>query len=124
MTPEDTPEADRRGLEEVVTSFFPEKRDNAIFENRDHHLFYGIGFSKSGKPLITENVENGIWELSEDGTKELCYRSPEDWHPSGVYYRDGFYYVLEHGFRDRNLGPRLVQLDENFRPRKTFEFDF
>jgi hypothetical protein len=114
----------RNGFKEFVTHFFPNDRSNALFKEPNHHLFYGIGFSETGNPLLTENVENSIWEISEDGEKSLRYTSDSTWSPTGVYYRNEQYYVLEFGYTTQNNGPRLVILDKHFKKTELFEFDF
>jgi hypothetical protein len=112
------------GMTEVVTNFFPEDRSTAIFDEPNHHLFFGIGFSEHGTPLLTENVQNSIWEIAPDGHKTQCYTSDSHWHPSGVYYHDCRYYVMEFGYTNRNLGPRIVILDQNFVQVEMVEIDF
>ena len=116
-----TPE---QGVREVASNIFPLERNDAIFDNPAHHLFYGIGFSKEGIPLICENVERSLWEIGADGSKIKRYQSKSNWHPSGLYYHNEAYYLIEHGFDKVNLGPRLVILNEEFEILKEFDFAF
>ncbi|MEZ5055524.1 MAG: hypothetical protein R2879_00660 [Saprospiraceae bacterium] len=109
---------------EYSTRIFPQKRPNAIFEEQRHQIFYGIGFSENGNPLLTENVENSIWEINPDGSKNTCYTSEKTWYPTGVYFKDGRYYVMEFGFTHQNNGPRLIVLNQNFNEIERFEFGF
>ena len=108
---------------EVCSNFFPEDRSNALFDNPRHHLFYGIGFSEHGEPMICENVERSLWIINDNGDKNKVYQSRKNWHPTGVYFRDGKYYVLEYGFLNGNIGPRLVILNDHFQVLQEFRID-
>jgi len=112
------------GFEVVITNFFPEDRSNALFENRNHQIFYGLGFSEHCNLLVGESVERALWEVTGTGEKIRRYQSPEHWMPTGVYYRDGKYYVMEYGFDRGHLGPRIVILDRDFEEVERLAFSF
>lgn len=112
------------GLIEVSNNLMPKNPANPIFEEKNHQLFYGIAFSHDQKPLITENANRHITKINNNGTPQVVYKSKLFWHPTGVYYKNGNYYIMEVGYKKEHLGPRIVITDKNFKIKTIYEIDF
>lgn len=112
------------GLVEVCNNLMPQNPKNPIFEERNHQLFYGIAFSHDQKPLITENANRYITKINNNGVPDIVYKSELFWHPTGVYFKNGNYYIMEVGYNKTHLGPRIVITDKNFKIKTVYEIDF
>ena len=112
------------GLVEISNNLMPQNPKNPIFEEKNHQLFYGIAFSHDQRPLITENANRTITKINNDGTPEVVYTSKLYWNPTGVFYKNGNYYIMEAGYNKTHLGPRVIITDKNFKIKTIYEIDF
>jgi protocatechuate 3,4-dioxygenase beta subunit len=113
------------GLEEYATELLPDNPADPIFEEERHQLLYGIGFSVSGNPLITDNSQRCIQEILPGNKKKRVFQSEKNWHPVGVYERNERYYVMETGWSKKgHLGPRISILNASFQLEKRLEIEF
>lgn len=93
-----------------------------IFEEERHQIFYAIGFDADGTPLVCDNTTRKLRRITQSKV-ETIYRSEEYWHPTGVYYAYGKYYVMESGYNKKNIGPRITILDKNYTKTALLEID-
>lgn len=112
------------GLIEIAKNLMPQNPKNPIFKEKNHHLFYGISFSKSGNPLVTENANRSITEIEKNGTQKAVYTSELNWSPKGIYFKNNNYYIIETGHDRTHLGPRIIITDKDFKTKRVFEIDF
>ena len=115
---------ENEGLIEVSNNLMPQNPTNPIFEEKNHQLFYGIAFSHDQKPLVTENANRTITKINNNGIHEIVYTSELYWNPTGVYYKNGNYYIMEVGYKKGHLGPRIVIADKNFKVKTVYGIDF
>lgn len=113
-----------KSLKEIANNLMPQQPKNPIFEEKRFHLFYGISFSKSNNPLVTESASRSIKEVLPDGSNKNVYQSDLNWSPNGVLFRNGNYYIMETGYVKKHLGPRIIITDSNFNVIKKIEIDF
>ncbi|PNQ74665.1 hypothetical protein C1T31_00530 [Hanstruepera neustonica] len=116
--------SEKEGLIEIANNLMPQNPKNPIFSETNHHLFYGISFDSSGNPLVTENANRTILSINKNDEVKTEYTSELYWSPTGVYYKDDHYYIMETGYNKKHLGPRIVIADKNFKPLRVLEIDF
>jgi len=112
------------GLVEVSNNLMPQNPKNPIFEEKNHQLFYGIAFSHDQRPLITENANRTITKINSDGNPEVVYTSESYWSPTGLFYKNGSYYIMETGYNKSHLGPRIIITNKNFKVKTIYKFDY
>ena len=113
-----------KGLVTYAQDLMPQNPKDPLFEEKRHQTFYGIGFSHEGFPLLTENASRSIHEVAENGSSKVVYHSEAYWSPSGVYFKNDHYYIIETGYHRGHLGPRIVITDTNFKMLKIYSIDF
>lgn len=116
--------SEKEGLIEVANHLMPQKPKNPIFKEPNHHLFYGISFDRFGNPLVTENANRTIKSINKSAEIKIEYTSELHWSPTGIYYKNDHYYIMETGYNNGHLGPRIVITDNHFNIIKTLEIDF
>ena len=112
------------GLVAYAQDLMPQDPEDPLFEERRHQTFYGIGFSHRELPLLTENANRSINEITEDRKSKVVYRSEPYWSPTGIYFKNGYYYIIETGYHRQHLGPRIVVTDKDFNILKLYTIDF
>jgi len=113
-----------KGLEEIAYNLMPQNPESPIFKEKNHHLFFGIAFTHEGNPLLTENANRSITEITKDSKTKTRYTSSLNWSPTGIYYKDDQYYIIETGYNKRHLGPRIIITDKNFETKRVLEINF
>ncbi|WP_223032204.1 hypothetical protein [Hanstruepera marina] len=113
-----------QGLVELANNLIEQNPKHPIFKEKRFQLFYGIAFSKNNYPLITESASRTIKEISNNGSSLIRYTSQKNWTPNGVYYHKDRYYIMETGYDNQHLGPRIIITDSNFKVLKTLEINF
>ena len=118
--------SEQDGLTVFAQNLFPQIPANPIFEEVRHQLFYGIGFSFEGHPILSDNAERRLVEILGPKETRTVFQSEEKWHPSGIFTHNGKYYMLETGWEDGqgHLGPRVNILDDQFRLLERLEIDY
>ena len=112
------------GLLELANNLIEQNPKAPIFTEKRHQFFYGTSFSKDNNPLVTESASRTIKEVFQDGSHKIVYTSIQNWTPNGVFFKNGKYYIMETGYNEQHLGPRIIITDDNFKILKTFEIDF
>ena len=116
--------APQNGLTNIAQNLMPQNPKNPIFKEKNHQLFFGIAFSHNGNPLLSENANRSIIEITKDGKTKVVYNSNLYWSPTGVYYKNKEYYIIETGYNKGHLGPRIIITDEAFKTKRILEIDF
>jgi hypothetical protein len=111
----------KEGLQAVASGLIPARPEHPVFEERRHHLFFGIGFNEKGDPLVTESADRKVVEVLPFGKKRLIYQSDRNWHPLRAFEYKGQYYVLETGWQSGKgfLDSRIRILNEQLEVEKT-----
>lgn len=112
------------GLVEVAHRLLSPRPEDPIFEEPQVQIFYGISFDQDGNPLIADNVDRQLKKVSKDGTYQAVYESEKFWHPAGVAFGNGHYYIMEAGYNKRNIGPRIIVTDLDFKEVDRYVIDF
>jgi|GEM_PF-1117442 len=103
------------GLNAYAANLLQEPIADPIFKEANHHRLYAIGFDVDGSPLLCDNATRTIRKIGPSGVIDTVYKSPDSWHPIGIYTYNGRYYVMETGWNKKgHLGPKIIILDESF----------
>lgn len=104
-------------------NLLPSNVPTPIFDEDRHQTFYGFGFMSDGTPLICDNATRTLRKISINGIVDTVYQSPENWHPIGVYTTKENYYVMESGWSQTHMGPRIIILDKQFQKVKLLDIE-
>lgn len=110
------------GLMKWATKLLPVNPADPIFEEERHQIFYAIGFDGDGMPLLCDNTSRTLRRITPTESS-VVYSSEKNWHPIGVSYDDGEYYVMESGWERTHMGPRITVLDSTFNKLQQLDID-
>jgi hypothetical protein len=111
------------GLVEYATGLLPVDPENPIFEEERFHLLYGITRGDDGVMYVTENSGRNVLQISADGEITTFYTSNPKWYPAGIAFYKGDAYMMEIGYDQFHLGPRIIRMDKSGELTILFDYE-
>lgn len=99
-----------KGLRIYGKKLLNQNPEKPVHPEKRFQLFYGMDVTPSGELVYTESADRFVVTMDRKGIRNPVYQSPEHYHPSGVTYANGKYYITEVGYLSGkgHVGPNLV----------------
>ena len=100
---------DSSGQVQLIAQGLKEQQPkNPPLKEARFNLFYGITV-QDDQIFVSNSGSRRILQIESDGSFKEYFKSDPPWYPVGIYFHKEGVYILEWGFRLRNLGPRILR---------------